>query len=170
MIPDKPLWFLITPSAGSSFVVMLLYLIVIYTVFYESVEINEIELKNFTLPHSFICTQGFNITHTGSRLIAMVKPTYNAIIEHSPTKPVIVFVPSRKQTKLTAIDLLTFVTAEDGAESRFLHVDKDDLAAHLSKVADEVCPDSFSCSEAKVLNILHAMTEIQSKFFWLGND
>ena len=43
MIPDKPLWFFITPSAGSSFVVMLLYLIVIYTVFYESVEINEIE-------------------------------------------------------------------------------------------------------------------------------
>ena len=45
MIPDKPLWFLITPSAGSSFVVMLLYLIVIYTVFYESVEINEIEIE-----------------------------------------------------------------------------------------------------------------------------
>ena len=46
MIPDKPLWFLITPSAGSSFVVILLYLIVIYIVFYESVEINEIEIEN----------------------------------------------------------------------------------------------------------------------------
>ena len=68
----------------------------------------------------------------------MVKPTYNAIVKHSPTKPVIVFVPSRKQTKLTAIDLLTYVTAEDGAESRFLHVEKEDLEAHLSKVADEV--------------------------------
>ena len=45
MIPDKPLWFLITPSAGSSFLLMLLYFIVIYTVFYESVEINEIEIE-----------------------------------------------------------------------------------------------------------------------------
>ena len=49
MIPDKPLRFLITPSAGSSFVVMLLYLTVIYTAFYESVEINEIEIEKIRL-------------------------------------------------------------------------------------------------------------------------
>ncbi|XP_030842191.1 U5 small nuclear ribonucleoprotein 200 kDa helicase isoform X2 [Strongylocentrotus purpuratus] len=104
--------------------------------------------------------QGFNITHTGSRLIAMVKPTYNAIIKHSPTKPVIVFVPSRKQTKLTAIDLLTYVTAEDGAESRFLHVDKDDLAAHLSKVDDETLREMLSNGIA----YLHeGLSEIEQK-------
>lgn len=68
----------------------------------------------------------------------MVKPTYNAILKYSPSKPVIVFVPSRKQTKLTAIDLLTYVSVEESDESRFLHVDKKDLAAHLSKVSDEV--------------------------------
>ncbi|XP_054766386.2 U5 small nuclear ribonucleoprotein 200 kDa helicase-like [Lytechinus pictus] len=104
--------------------------------------------------------QGFNITHTGSRLIAMVKPTYNAIIKHSPTKPVIVFVPSRKQTKLTAIDLLTYVTAEDGSESRFLHVDKDDLAAHLSKVSDETLREMLSNGIA----YLHeGLSEIEQK-------
>ena len=86
----------------------------------------------------FFNTQGFNITHTASRLIAMVKPTYNSILKYSPTKPVIVFVPSRKQTKLTAIDLLTYSSAEEGEESRFLHVAKEDLAGHLSKVTDEV--------------------------------
>ena len=39
------MWFLIIPSAGSSFVVMLLYFIVSYTVLYEFVDINEIELN-----------------------------------------------------------------------------------------------------------------------------
>ena len=42
---------------------------------------------------------GYNITHTASRLLAMARPTYNAITAHSPKKPVIVFVPSRKQSR-----------------------------------------------------------------------
>ena len=46
----------------------------------------------------------------------MTKPTYQAIVKHSPKKPVIVFVPSRRQTKLTALDLLTFSGAENDAE------------------------------------------------------
>lgn len=57
--------------------------------------------------------QGFNITHTGSRLIAMVKPAYQAISRHAPRKPVIAFVPSRKQSKITALDLLSFCGAEN---------------------------------------------------------
>lgn len=60
--------------------------------------------------------QGFNITHTASRLIAMTKPTYQSIVKHSPKKPVIVFVPSRRQTKLAALDLLTFSGAENDAQ------------------------------------------------------
>ena len=54
---------------------------------------------------------GFNMTHTASRLLAMARPTYNAITTHSPQKPVVIFVPSRKQTRLTAIDLLTYAAA-----------------------------------------------------------
>ncbi|XP_072177738.1 U5 small nuclear ribonucleoprotein 200 kDa helicase-like [Diadema setosum] len=104
--------------------------------------------------------QGFNITHTGSRLIAMVKPTYNAILKHSPTKPVVVFVPSRKQTKLTAIDLLTYTAAEEGAENRFLHVEKADLEAHLSKVSDETLKEMLSNGIA----YLHeGLSEIEQK-------
>ncbi|XP_071494841.1 U5 small nuclear ribonucleoprotein 200 kDa helicase-like [Diadema antillarum] len=104
--------------------------------------------------------QGFNITHTGSRLIAMVKPTYNAILKHSPTKPVVVFVPSRKQTKLTAIDLLTYTAAEEGSENRFLHVEKADLEAHLSKVSDETLKEMLSNGIA----YLHeGLSEIEQK-------
>lgn len=36
----------------------------------------------------------------------MNKPTYAAISTHSPTKPVLIFVSSRRQTRLTALDLI----------------------------------------------------------------
>lgn len=57
-------------------------------------------------------SQGFNISHTQTRLLSMAKPVYHAITKHSPKKPVIVFVPSRKQTRLTAIDILTTCAAD----------------------------------------------------------
>lgn len=60
--------------------------------------------------------QGFNITHTASRLIAMTKPSYQAIVKHSPRKPVIIFVPSRRQTKLLALDLVTFGGADSDGQ------------------------------------------------------
>ena len=52
--------------------------------------------------------QGFNITHSANMIVSMAKPTYNAILKHSPRKPLIVFVPSRKQSRLTAVGLLTY--------------------------------------------------------------
>lgn len=55
----------------------------------------------------FSSLQGFNISHTQTRLLSMAKPVYHAIMKHSPKKPIIVFVPSRKQTRLTAINILT---------------------------------------------------------------
>ena len=81
--------------------------------------------------------QGFTITHTPSRLIAMMKPVYHAICKHSPKLPVIVFVPSRKQTRLTAVDLLTFCAA-DLQPQRFLHCGKEDLISHLNHIKDKV--------------------------------
>nr|KAG5691791.1 hypothetical protein BaRGS_003187 [Batillaria attramentaria] len=86
--------------------------------------------------------QGFNISHNASRIIAMGKPAYQAMVRHSPRKPVIVFVPSRKQTRITAIDILTFAAAElqaateEKAQSRFLHVTEEDLAPFLEKISD----------------------------------
>lgn len=40
------------------------------------------------------------------RMNSMNKPTYAAICTHSPTKPVLIFVSSRRQTRLTALDLI----------------------------------------------------------------
>ncbi|XP_071957394.1 U5 small nuclear ribonucleoprotein 200 kDa helicase-like [Antedon mediterranea] len=104
--------------------------------------------------------QGFNITHTASRLIAMVKPTYNAIIKYSSTKPIIVFVPSRKQTRLTAVDLLTYASADDADESRFLHVPKEDLRGHLSKVNDETLKEML---ENGIAYIHEGLTDMEKK-------
>lgn len=73
----------------------------------------------------------------------MAKPSYQAILRHAPKKPIIMFVPSRKQTRLTAIDILTFSAAElqpdsDVPRSRFLHVKEDDLKPFLEKISDKV--------------------------------
>jgi hypothetical protein len=67
----------------------------------------------------------------------MAKPTYNAILKHAPRKPVIVFVPSRKQTRLTAIDLLTYAAA-DNQPDRFLHAEQEDIQTFLAKIQVEL--------------------------------
>lgn len=43
----------------------------------------------------------------------MSQPTYAAIQQHSPLKPVLIFVSSRRQTRLTALDLISFIAADD---------------------------------------------------------
>jgi len=82
--------------------------------------------------------QGFNITHNLTRMSAMAKPVYNCIMRYSRTKPVIVFVPTRKQARLTAIDILTY-SASEGQSTQFLHVDVEDLKPYLDKLSDKVC-------------------------------
>merc|ERR1719330_2212904 len=87
--------------------------------------------------------QGFNMTHNASRIVSMAKPTYNSILKHSPRKPVIVFVPSRKQTRLTAIDLLTYA-ASDTQPDRFLHAEPEDIASFLEKIQDKTLRETLS--------------------------
>ncbi|PCH44659.1 Sec63-domain-containing protein [Wolfiporia cocos MD-104 SS10] len=79
--------------------------------------------------------QSFNIPHFPSLMIAMSKPAYLAILEYSPTKPVIIFVPSRRQCRLTADDILTHCGADDNS-SRFLNIELEDLQPHLDHITD----------------------------------
>ena len=80
--------------------------------------------------------QSFTIPHFPSLMIAMSKPAYLAIVEHSPTKPVIIFVPSRRQCRLTADDIITHCGA-DADSNRFLNIELDDLQPHLDHVSDQ---------------------------------
>lgn len=66
----------------------------------------------------------------------MNKPAFMAIKQHSPTKPVLVFVASRRQTRLTALDLIHLCGLELNPR-RFLHMDDFELADVLLKVKDE---------------------------------
>ncbi|KAF1596557.1 hypothetical protein FQV11_0001331, partial [Eudyptes moseleyi] len=86
--------------------------------------------------------QGFNISHTQTRLLSMAKPVYHAIMKHSPKKPVIVFVPSRKQTRLTAINILT-TCASDIQRQRFLHCAEKDLVPYLDKLNDNTLKETL---------------------------
>lgn len=76
----------------------------------------------------------FDTNHFSSRILAMAKPAFTSIIKLSPQKPVIVFVPSRKQAQLTAIDLITY--ASNGThENAFV---KDRSSKHESIVTSAV--------------------------------
>ena len=86
--------------------------------------------------------QSFQIAHFPSLMLAMSKPAYLAVVEHAPNKPVIVFVPSRQQARLTAQDLLVHAHA-DAEEDRFLNVEREDLRPHLEHVSDRVLVETL---------------------------
>ena len=74
---------------------------------------------------------------------SMNRPTFLAIKSHSPDKPVIVFVASRRQTRLTAKDLINFCGMEDNPR-RFVRMSEEDLALNLSRVKDEALKEALS--------------------------
>ncbi|KAG1789995.1 putative RNA helicase [Suillus plorans] len=80
--------------------------------------------------------QSFTIPHFPSLMIAMSKPAYLSIVEHSPTKPVVIFVPSRRQCRLTVDDLLIHCGA-DSDPDRFLNIEEADLQPHLDHISDK---------------------------------
>ena len=74
---------------------------------------------------------------------SMNRPTFLAIKTHSPDKPVIVFVASRRQTRLTARDLINFCGMEDNPR-RFVRMSEDDLALNLGRVKDDALREALS--------------------------
>ncbi|KAF1814790.1 Sec63-domain-containing protein [Eremomyces bilateralis CBS 781.70] len=74
---------------------------------------------------------------------SMNRPTFLAIKNHSPDKPVIVFVASRRQTRLTAKDLINLCGMEDNPR-RFVHMSEDDLVLNLRRAKDEAFQEALS--------------------------
>lgn len=75
-----------------------------------------------------IVIQSFDISNLEARMSAMARPAYTAVsnmLKAAPTpadaKSAILFVPTRKQARLTALDLLTYAAA-DGEAEKFLQV------------------------------------------------
>ncbi len=80
----------------------------------------------------------------GLRLIREIAHHYPdlAILEHSPTKPVLIFVSSRRQTRLTALDLISYCAADDDPK-RFLHMPEEDAMAISGTMKDKALRDTL---------------------------
>ncbi|KAK5654988.1 hypothetical protein OQA88_6747 [Cercophora sp. LCS_1] len=87
--------------------------------------------------------QSYTIPHFPSLMLAMAKPTYLAVNQLSPDQPAIIFVPSRKQTRATARDILTACVADDD-EDRFLHVEVEQIQKLLDRVQEEALAEALS--------------------------
>ncbi|KAK7324395.1 hypothetical protein VNO77_27931 [Canavalia gladiata] len=82
--------------------------------------------------------QGVDIANFEARMQAMTKPTYTAIVQHAKNgKPALVFVPTRKHVRLTAVDLITYSSADSG-EKPFLLRSPEELEPFLDKISDEM--------------------------------
>ncbi|KXN83516.1 hypothetical protein AN958_01340 [Leucoagaricus sp. SymC.cos] len=79
--------------------------------------------------------QLFTIPHFPSLMIPMSKPAYLATLKYSPTKPVIIFIPSRRQRRLTVGDILT--CAANDELDRFFNLELEELEKHLEHVRDK---------------------------------
>ncbi|WEW58444.1 Pre-mRNA-splicing helicase BRR2 [Emydomyces testavorans] len=87
--------------------------------------------------------QSYTIPHFPSLMLAMARPAYFSILQLSPDKPVLIFVPTRKQTRSTALDLVAACIADD-AEGRFLHTDIGQIASLLDRIDERALAESIS--------------------------
>jgi activating signal cointegrator complex subunit 3 len=80
--------------------------------------------------------QGFSGKFYCPRMATMNKPCFQEIRVHSPTKPVLIFVSSRRQTRLTALDLISFL-ASDMKPKQWLHIDELKMNQFINQVNDQ---------------------------------
>ncbi|XP_024003677.1 DExH-box ATP-dependent RNA helicase DExH13 isoform X2 [Eutrema salsugineum] len=82
--------------------------------------------------------QGVDILNFEARMQAMTKPTYTAIVQHAKNKkPAIVFVPSRKHARLTAVDLLAYSHMDNTQSTDFLSANLEELEPFVSQICEE---------------------------------
>lgn len=83
--------------------------------------------------------QGVDISNFEARMQAMTKPTYTAIVQHAKNeKPAIVFVPTRKHVRLTAVDLMTYSSVDSQENPAFLLRSPEELEPFVSRINEEM--------------------------------
>ncbi|XP_058808781.1 activating signal cointegrator 1 complex subunit 3 [Phymastichus coffea] len=78
---------------------------------------------------------GFPGKHYCPRMATMNKPTFQAIRQHAPVSPSLIFVSSRRQTRLTALDLIAYLAAEDNPK-QWLHMPEEEMDNILDNIKD----------------------------------
>ncbi|XP_055550848.1 activating signal cointegrator 1 complex subunit 3 [Wyeomyia smithii] len=79
--------------------------------------------------------QGFPGKHYCPRMATMNRPAFQAIRQYSPCTPALIFVASRKQTRITALDLIAFLAGEDNPK-QFLHIAEQEMEQILMNIKD----------------------------------
>ena len=82
--------------------------------------------------------QGYAGRHYCPRMATMNKPCYAAIKEYSPNNPTLIFVASRRQTRLTAFDLISYAAGDENPLS-FLGCSEE----FIESVAETIQDDSL---------------------------
>ena len=80
--------------------------------------------------------QGYPGKHYCPRMATMNKPCYAAIKQHSPDNPSLIFVASRRQTRLTAFDLISHAAGDETPKS-FLGCDESYIESVAETIHDE---------------------------------
>lgn len=78
---------------------------------------------------------GFPGKHYCPRMATMNRPTFQAIRQHSPAQPALIFVSSRRQTRLTALDLIAYLAGEDDPK-QWLHTSEQEMEQIVGSVKD----------------------------------
>lgn len=87
---------------------------------------------------------GFPEKHYCPRMATMNKPAYNAIKSYSDGKPVLIFVSSRRQTRLTALDLIGMLALEFSGQYPYLKISSLELDYYLEGVKDSNLKQTLS--------------------------
>uniref|UniRef100_A0A915PDR7 Activating signal cointegrator 1 complex subunit 3 n=1 Tax=Setaria digitata TaxID=48799 RepID=A0A915PDR7_9BILA len=79
---------------------------------------------------------GFPGHHYCPRMALMNRPAFKAIKSYSPCKPALVFVASRRQTRLTAMSFVSQLVTEDDPR-QWLHMDMEELEQLIATLKDD---------------------------------
>ncbi|KAJ0262500.1 DExH-box ATP-dependent RNA helicase DExH13 [Hirschfeldia incana] len=87
--------------------------------------------------------QGVDIVSFEARMQAMSKLTYTAIVQHANKKPVIVFVPTRKHVRLTAVDLLACLNMDSKHTPAFMLGNLEEFETFVSQICEETLKETL---------------------------
>ncbi|CAN4098719.1 unnamed protein product [Withania somnifera] len=88
--------------------------------------------------------QGVDIANFEARMQAMTKPTYTAIVQHARKgKPAIVYVPTRKHARLTAVDLMTYSSMDSEDTPIFLLRSVEELEPFVDRINEPMLQETL---------------------------
>ncbi|KAL7083867.1 hypothetical protein ACP275_14G188400 [Erythranthe tilingii] len=88
--------------------------------------------------------QGIDIANYEARMQSMTKPTYTAIMQHAKNgKPAIVFAPTRKHARLTAVDLMTYSSADNEQKPLFLLGSAEEMEPFVANINEPMLKETI---------------------------